>query len=117
MDKAFFEQVGKNISNTLEQKRITQQALAIQLGISKQVLSKIIKGQKAINVSEISMISKALNVSIDSLLNIKSQTPELSPQFSFMGKLKKEKTKEKVNLLRNVVDEILFIEDYLNDYQ
>ena len=117
MEKTFFESVGRNISNTLEQKRITQQNLADLLGVSKQVLSKIIKGQKAINVSEISMISKALGVSTDSLLDIRSQSPNLSPQFSFMGELKKETTREKVNLLRNVIDELLFLEDYANDYQ
>jgi transcriptional regulator with XRE-family HTH domain len=117
MEKMFFELVGKNISTILEQKRITQQNLADILGVSKQVLSKIIKGQKAINVSEISMISKALGVSIESLLDVESQTTNLSPQFSFMGELKKEKTKEKVDFLRHVIDEMLFLEEYSNDYQ
>ena len=117
MEKSFFELVGKNISCVLEQKRITQQSLADILGVSKQVLSKIIKGQKAINVIEISMISKALDVSIDSLLGVLPQKPDLLPQFSFMGELKKEKTKDKVDFLRGVIDEILFLEDYSNDYQ
>ena len=117
MEMAFFELVGKNISNMLDLKRITQQNLADMLGISKQVLNKIIKGQKAINVNEISMISKALGVSIDSLLDVGTQTPDLLPQFSFMGELKSEKTKEKVDFLRQVVDEILFLEEYSNDCQ
>ena len=117
MEKSFFKSVGMNISSILEQKNITQQHLADLMGVSKQVLSKIIKGQKAINVSEIFMISKALDVPIDSLLDVGLQSRNPSPQFSFMGDLKKEKTKEKVDFLRNVIDELLFLEDYSNDCQ
>lgn len=115
MEMAFFEKVGKNILNALELKKITQQNLADALGVSKQVLSKITKGQKAINVSEISMIAKALDVSIESLLEDRTQMSCQSPQFSFMGELKSDKTKEKVAFLRSVIDEMLYLEDYSND--
>ena len=114
MERTFYESVGMNISNLLAQKAMTQQSLADILGVSRQVMGKIIKGQKAINVSEIDMISKALGVSIESLLDVTSNPHDLSPQFSFMGELRSEKTKEKVDLLRNVIEEILFLEEYAN---
>jgi len=117
MERTFYEMVGKNISDMIVRKAITQQSLADILGVSRQVMGKIIKGQKAINVSEIDMISKTLGVSVESLLDVTSQTPDLSPQFSFMGELRSEKTKGKVDLLRNVIDEILFLEEYANGYQ
>ena len=46
-----FAQVGANIQEQLDRKGFTQQSLADELGISKQVMNKIIKGNKAINVS------------------------------------------------------------------
>lgn len=114
MKSDIFELVGKNILNELEKINMTQQSLANSLGISKQVLSKIIKGQKAININEINMISKVLGVSVDSLMNVELQNPTLTPQFSFMGKIEKEETKVKFEMLRQVIDEILFLEEYEN---
>ena len=114
MENNIFELVGRNISNTLVQKNMTQQKLADILGISKQVLNKIIKGQKAININEIAMISKALAVSVETLMNVEPQTFVSPPQFSFMGKIEKEATKEKFDMLRKVIYEILFLEEYAN---
>ena len=117
METNIFKSVGENIKKALINNNMTQISLAEVLGISKQVLSKIINGQKAINIAEISMISKALNVSVDSLMEVEPQEPVLSPQFNFMGSIKKESTKEKFNMLRTVIDEILFLEEYANGVQ
>ena len=51
-----FAQVGENIQHLLDERGMTQQNLAEALGISKQVVNKIIKGNKAINVKEIAEI-------------------------------------------------------------
>ena len=110
-----FQQVGKQISSVLAAKNMTQQSLANSLNISKQVLSKIIQGQKAINVSKISRIAAVLNVSIDSLLDVESSTPA-EPKFSFMGSIQNQETKEKIFLLKEAIDEILFLEDYANGF-
>jgi len=114
MERAFYELVGKNISDLLARKEMTQQSLADVLGISRQVMCKIINGQKAINIIEIDRISKALEVSIESLLDVASRKHDLQPQFSFMGELNSEQTKEKVGMLKEVIDEILFLEEYAN---
>ena len=115
MENNLFKLVGENISNILEQKGLTHKSLADVLGMSKQVLSKIINGQKAINIVEIAMISKALDVSVDSLMDVEKQNLSLAPQFSFMGEIKKEETKKKFDMLRNVIDEILFLEECANE--
>lgn len=109
----FFEQVGNQISLVLREKNMTQQSLATSLNISKQVLNKIILGQKAINIAEITKIAAALDTSVESLLNVSAPTP-VEPTFSFMGSIQNPKTKEKVLLLKEVIDEILFLEDYAN---
>lgn len=114
MSNAFFEQVGKKIEMYLKDRNMTQQLLATELGISKQVLNKIIQGKKAINISEITRIAEKLQVSLDELLQLDNHTIA-EPTFSFMGKIKNQSTKDKVLLLKEAIDEILFLEDYSND--
>lgn len=111
MNNTIFKQVGSNIQNTLISQGKTQQYLAEQLGISKQVMSKIISGAKAINVAEISKIASILKVSADALLAVEP-VQESTHSFSFMGKIKNEQTREKIEFLRKVIDEILMLEEY-----
>lgn len=114
MKNTIFEQVGKNIQNVLNEQGKTQQFLAEQLGISKQVMSKIITGTKAINVVEISKIADVLNVSTDYLLSVQT-TQESNHNFSFMGKVKNEETKKKIEFLKTIIDEILILEEYAGE--
>lgn len=111
MGKLFFEQVGKNIQKELETQGKNQQFLADRLGISKQVMSKIVSGAKAINVAEISKIAEILQVSADQLLTVEAVV-EPTHCFSFMGKVKNEQTKKKIEILQTVIDEILMLEEY-----
>ncbi len=111
MKQTFFQQVGENIQGVLLRQGKTQQYLADKLGISKQVMNKIISGAKAINVVEISRIAQILNVAVEDLLAV-TLAQEPSHSFSFMGKVENEQTREKIEFLKNVIDEILFLEEY-----
>lgn len=111
MNQAYFQQVGNNIQKFLTMQGKTQQSLADKLGISKQVMSKIINGAKAINIAEISKIAEILNVSTDDLLSV-SKMQEAPHSFTFMGKVENERTREKIEFLKNVIDEILMLEEY-----
>lgn len=114
MKKNIFKQVGNNIQNILEERSLSQQFLADKLQISKQVMSKIISGSKAINVAEISSIANVLKVSADRLLE--ANTEEIQKHsFSFMGSITNENTREKISMLKNVIDEILLMEEYANE--
>lgn len=109
-----FVQVGANIQKELDERSMTQQSLADALSISKQVMSKIIKGAKAINVSELAKIATILGTTTDSLLtmNIESEPTE---SMAFMGTMQNEKTREKVEMLRSAIDEILLLEELARD--
>lgn len=105
-----FAQVGANIQKELENKSMTQQSLADALSISKQVMSKIIKGAKAINVSELTRIASVLGTTTDALLTMNmSDSPAES--MAFMGTIQDEKTREKVELIRSAIDEIQLLEE------
>lgn len=113
MNNTIFEQVGNNIQKVLNEQGKTQQFLADQLGISKQVMSKIVSGAKAINVAEISQIANILNVSTDYLLTTE-KVQETVHNFSFMGKVKNEETKKKIEFLKTVIEEILILEECID---
>ena len=113
MTNNIFQQVGKNIQDVLHEKGKTQQYLADTLNVSKQVMSKIVLGAKAINVSEAFKIASILGVSVERLLDVKEEETEMH-KFSFMGSVENEKTKEKIEILKTIVDEIIMLEEYAN---
>lgn len=108
-----FAQVGANIQKQLEEKGLTQQGLARALGISKQVMNKIIKGSKAINVRELAEIASVLGTTADDLLLIREE-PAAEDSLSFMGSVADEATREKVDLIRSAIDEIHMLEELLH---
>lgn len=109
-----FALVGANIQNKLVEKEMTQQSLADALGISKQVMNKIIKGSKAINVNELARIADILSTSADELLTVGTE-PATVDSLSFMGDVYDEVTRERINFIRSAIDEIHMLEDLLDD--
>ena len=109
-----FAQVGRNIKATLDAMGKTQQFLADQLSVSKQVMNKIIKGTKAINVNEIAQIAAVLGVTIDSLLKV-SDIPVPKTSLSFMGHVTDEAMQEKIDFLRSAIDEIHLLEALVDE--
>lgn len=108
-----FAQVGANIQKQLDLKGFTQQSLADELGISKQVMNKIIKGYKAINVKELAKIASVVGITTDELLSV-NYKPASADSLSFMGGITDEATLEKVNLIRSAIDEIHLLEELLD---
>ena len=109
-----FAQVGANIQRKLDMKGMTQQGLANALGISKQVMNKIIKGSKAINVKELAKIAEILSTSTDDLLMAETE-PSVADSLSFMGEINDEATRERVDTIRSAIDEIHMLEELLDD--
>jgi len=111
MNSNAFKQIGNNILKVLEERQLSQQFLADKLKISKQVMSKIISGNKATNVVEISKIANILDVSVDTLVQI-SEVAEIAPVYSFMGQISRETTKEKILKLEQVIGELILLERF-----
>lgn len=108
-----FAQVGANILDKIERKGMTQQSLADALGISKQVMNKIIKGNKAINVNELAKIASVIGTTTDELLTVSGE-PVSADSMSFMGSVTDEETLEKIELMRSAIDEIHMLEELLH---
>jgi len=105
--------VGKNILEVLCEKDMSQTELAEKIGVSKQVMGKIVKGQKSINALEIKKISEALKVTMERLLEEKADTVE-EPVLMFMGNVKEESKKD-IQFLSTVIREIISMEEALNE--
>ena len=108
-----FAQVGASILDKIERKGMTQQSLADALGISKQVMNKIIKGSKAINVNELAKIASVIGTTTDELLTVTGE-PVSADNMSFMGSVTDEETLEKIELMRSAIDEIHMLEELLH---
>lgn len=106
-----FEQIGEKISIWLQQNGYTQNELSDRLGISKQVMSKIILGKKSVNIVEIQQIASVMNVSIDELMGNSLRSNGIQDPIMFMiGNLSNDKTKEKLQFLDHVMDELIELE-------
>ncbi|MCT4620491.1 MAG: helix-turn-helix domain-containing protein [Marinisporobacter sp.] len=111
----FFQSVGRNISRILEEKNMSQKELADIIGVSKQVMNKIIKGQKAINALEITKIAEGLHVSIEKLTKENTIGRDTQPAFEFMGEIKNPETREKFEFLKEAIFEIIKMEELLHE--
>lgn len=108
---SIFEQIGEKISKWLQEQNYTQSDLAERLEISRQVMSKIINGKKAINLIEIKQIAEIMNVTIDELIGTSVKANSIEDPIMFMiGKLGNDKTKENLRFLDHVMDEMIQLE-------
>ena len=110
-----FENIGLNISEVLSERNMSQTDLAERMGISKQVMSKIINGQKAINALEIKSIADILDVDVNRLVEEKAN--HINSQESLvmlMGEVN-DNTKKELTFLNTVINEIDYLEDLLHE--
>ncbi len=108
-----FERIGKKILELLGETEMTQTDLAREIGMSKQVVSKIVRGKKAINVEEISKIASVLNITIDELISpvqAEMQT-NTNPMLTLMGTVTKANTKDDLRFLNHVMDEMVALKE------
>ena len=73
-------------------------------------MSRIIKGTKAINARELKKIASVLGTTIDSLLMANIESVQIE-SIAFMRTMQDEKIREKVEILRFAIDEILLLEE------
>lgn len=103
-----FQEVGRRIQEILNERNMQQTELANKLGISKQVLYKILHGKKAINIVEIRKIANALDVRIEKLIPAEEEmSKNENPVLLMMGKVSHPNTKEDLQFLDFVMDEII----------
>ena len=108
----FFENIGKNIQIELDRLDWSKSLLAEKIGVSRQVLQKIINGNKAINAYEISQIANVLGTTADALINSKCIEMTVKPQYQFMGHFSKEAN---FDFIKSIIREYMDMEEDLSE--
>ena len=110
----FFEMVGQNILDALQDRNMSQSELADRMDVSKQVMSKIINGQKAINALEMKKIADILGIDLNRFMEDHSQDANTDESLvMLMGTIDNPEAKETMRFLNVVIDELIFMEDLL----
>ena len=110
-DRAFYEQLGQRIAEHRKARGITQVELAKTLGIAQQTLAHYEGGTVRIAVATLTIVAKALDVTIEDLLGSPSAkaagkrgpAPKLQRQLEQVSQLPKAKQR----LITEVLDSML----------
>jgi len=108
-----FAEIGAKIESFLDTNNMTQTELAEKIGISKQVMGKIIHGKKAISLPEISKIANVMGTTIDDLMRQNLVEDSAEPVFLMMGREGNPDTKDKLRFINHVMDEMLALDQIL----
>ena len=100
--------IAKNILTNLQAKNKKQKELAAYLGVSPQVMSKIINAERIISAIELKKISDFLNVSLNDLMSNPKSEEGFDVSLAFMGKISSEGGKKAVEIASLVADTIIF---------
>lgn len=102
------EIISNNIINIMKQNGKKQIDLAGYLGVSKQIISKMLSGVRVINAVELQKIAEFLGVSMESLVRIPGIIPETNAVKAFMGRVESTEAKEGLKIADEIADMICF---------
>ena len=100
--------IATNILGKLNQLNKKQVDLAEGIGVSKQTMSKMLNGGRAINAFELKKIADYLGISMDSLVKIPAQSMPKDVIHTFMGIVETDEAREALRTADEVSDLILF---------
>ena len=96
--------IANNIQVDLEKENKKQVDLAEGIGVSKQTMSKIMNGARAINAIELHKISEYLHVSMDSLMKLPEKPMDTNVMHAFTGRVKTEEARKGIQLADKLSD-------------
>ena len=100
--------IAKNILTNLQAKKKRQKDLAAYLGVSPQIMSKIMNAERTISAIELKKISDFLDVSLNDLMSNPKSEEGFDVSLAFMGKISSEGGKKAVEIASLVADTIIF---------
>ena len=100
--------ISGNIMNIMKQNGKKQIDLADYLGVSKQVISKMLTGGRMINAIELQKISEFLGTSMEDLVRRPEVLKETNAIKAFMGKVETQEAKDGLGIADEIANLICF---------
>ena len=102
------EIISNNIVNIMKQNGKKQIDLAEHLGVSKQVISKMLTGGRMINAIELQKISEFLGTSMENLVKRPEAFQETNAIKAFMGKVETQEARDGLEIADEIANLICF---------
>lgn len=102
------EIISNNIMNIMKQNGKKQIDLADYLGVSKQVISKMLTGGRMINAIELQKISEFLGTSMENLVKRPEVFQETNAIKAFMGKVETQEARDGLKIADEIANLICF---------
>lgn len=100
--------IANNIQNELKKANKKQIDLAEGIGVSRQTMSKIINGARAINAVELKRISEYLHIPMESIMKIPENSVDTNVIHTFIGRVKTPEARRGIQMADEISDMILF---------
>ena len=100
--------IATNIQTELKKKNKKQTDLAESIGASRQTMSELMNGARAINAAELHKISEYLHVPMDSLMKMPAKMVDTNAIHALMCRVKTEEARKGIRLADELSDMILF---------
>ena len=100
--------IGSNITSRLKENGKKQIDLANHLGVSKQVVSNMLGGARAINAVELQQIAAYFHIPMEKLVVMPAEIQDTDVIRAFMGKVETEEAKKGLEIADQIADVICF---------
>ncbi len=100
--------VANNIVDQMKKTNTKQIELANAIGVTKQIMSKMLNGSRMINISELHSIADYFHVKMDDLMVKPSETCDENVVKAFMGKVNSDAAREALCTVDELADMIVY---------
>lgn len=100
--------VANNILDLMKKKNMKQIDLANAIGVTKQIMSKMLNGSRLINIAELHKIADYFDVKMDDLMKTPDTTYTTDVVKAFMGKVNSDAAREALRTADVLADMIIF---------
>lgn len=100
--------VANNVIEQMKKKNVKQIELANAIGVTKQVMSKMLNGSRMINIAELHKISEYFGIKMDDLMYESTVSQDENVVKAFMGKVNTEAAREALNIVDELADMIIY---------
>lgn len=100
--------VVNNIMDQMKKHNTKQIDLANAIGVSKQIMSKMLNGSRLISIAELHDIAEYFCVKVDDLLKAPSESADMDVMRAFMGKVSSDAARKALYTADELAELIIF---------